>query len=30
MDKKHVILYVDDEPTNLLLFKIHFQKKYTG
>ena len=29
MDKKHVILYVDDEPTNLLLFKIHFQKKYT-
>ena len=29
MDKKHVVLYVDDEPTNLLLFKIHFPKKYT-
>lgn len=28
MNSKKKILYIDDEPTNLLLFKIHFQKKY--
>lgn len=28
MNKPITILYVDDEPTNLLLFNIHFQKKY--
>jgi len=29
MSDKPTILYVDDEPTNLLLFRINFQKKYT-
>lgn len=28
MNKPITILYVDDEPTNLLLFNIHFQKKH--
>ncbi len=28
MSDKPTILYVDDEPTNLLLFKVNFQKKY--
>lgn len=29
MDKKNTILYVDDEPINLKLFEINFQKKFT-
>jgi len=28
MTEKKTILYVDDEDTNLLLFKINFQKKF--
>jgi response regulator RpfG family c-di-GMP phosphodiesterase len=28
MDDKKTILYVDDEQTNLLLFRINFQKRY--
>ena len=28
MSEKITILYVDDEPVNLLLFKVNFQKKY--
>ena len=28
MIKKPTILYVDDEPINLMLFKINFKKKY--
>ena len=29
MSEKIVILYVDDEPLNLLLFEKNFEKKYT-
>jgi len=29
MSEKDVILYVDDEPINLLLFKKNFEKTYT-
>jgi response regulator RpfG family c-di-GMP phosphodiesterase len=29
MDEKKSILYVDDEQTNLMLFKYNFQKNYT-
>lgn len=29
MEKKIKILYVDDEPVNLMLFEINFGKKYT-
>lgn len=28
MSEKRTILYVDDEQTNLLLFKLNFQKRY--
>lgn len=28
MSEKVTILYVDDEPTNLILFEINFRKKY--
>lgn len=28
MEELTSVLYVDDEPTNLLLFKINFKKKY--
>jgi two-component system, response regulator, stage 0 sporulation protein F len=28
MSEKRIILYVDDEKVNLLLFKVNFQKKY--
>ena len=28
MSEKKTILYVDDEKTNLLLFKVNFQKKF--
>lgn len=28
MSTQKTVLYIDDEPTNLLLFKINFQKKY--
>jgi two-component system response regulator (stage 0 sporulation protein F) len=28
MSEKITILYVDDEPTNVLLFKVNFQRKY--
>ncbi|MCG8699836.1 MAG: response regulator [Bacteroidales bacterium] len=29
MEKKIEILYIDDEPVNLMLFKVNFDKKYS-
>ena len=29
MSKKHTILYVDDEPVNLMLFEVSFQDNFT-